>query len=131
MKTTLIAIFTFAIISCNKSNSTKMSDEVKPLKAVPTFSVKGMVITLDASKSTGPITSYGYQLQIASPTQSPVLYLPTSSQKADKDDAGNYKPMVFSNITATVQKTGTYTFDLRVYDKDGNVDLNTFNLDVK
>lgn len=120
---TILTILAFAIISCSKSNSTKMS-EVVPLKAVPTASVNGRVITLSADKSTGDITQYGWQLEDSSPTGGPVTYAPSSSKRA------NDNGIDFTPITATVTKTGMYKFRLTVYDKSSQ-DYNFINVDVK
>lgn len=115
----LIAILAFAIISCTKENSKLMTEE-QPLKAIPTASVNGNTITLSADKSTGPITSYGWQLEDSSPTGPPVTYSPSSSHKGAD----------FAPIAATVTKTGTYTFRLTVYSQIGQ-DFEFLNVDVK
>jgi hypothetical protein len=96
------------------------SPQTQPLKAIPSASVNGKEITFDVSKSTGSITQYGFQLEESTPTQSPVVYLPGSSHKGAD----------FVSIKATVQKSGTYTFRLTVYDTSGQ-DHTNFNVDVK
>lgn len=130
----LFAILAFAIISCNKENSTKMSEETQPLKAIPTASVNGMTITLSADKSTGPITSYGWALDVSSPTyadpSNPVVISPLSF-KANKDDKGNWiLPIIFHPTTTTVTKAGKYTFSLTVYDADKKQDYQTVEIEV-
>lgn len=109
MKYLILILSTFILLSCNKENSNKMSEETLPLKAIPSATVNGKVITLLADKSTGSLTQYGWQLEDSSPTEGPVTYSPSSSHKGAD----------FVPIAATVTTTGTFTFRLTVYDKSG------------
>lgn len=121
MKTALLVILsTFILLSCNKENSSKMSEETLPLKAIPSASVNGKVITLLADKSTGALIQYGWQLEDSSPTEGPVTYSPSSSHKGAD----------FVPIAATVTRTGTFTFRLTVYNGTGQ-DHAFLNVDVK
>lgn len=109
----ILLIFT----ACTKQNSLQMATT---LKAVPEATVNGKTITLTANKSEGEITKYGWQLDISSPTTSPVTYAPSSSHKG-----GDFVP-----ITATVIKPGVYEFGLTVYDTDGQ-DYQKIQIEVK
>lgn len=106
-----------------------------PLKAIPSASVNGKVITLSADKSTGNITSYGWALDVSSPTYSdpanPVVLSPLSF-KANKDDKGNWiLPITFHPTTTTVTKAGKYTFSLTVYDADKKQDYATVEIEIQ
>lgn len=131
----LITILAFAIISCNKENSKSMSEETQPLKVIPTASVNGKTITLTADKSTGSITSYGWALDVSSPTyadaSNPITITPLS-RKAAKDGDGKWVlPLEFKPATATVTKAGKYAFSLMVYDTDGKQYYATVEMEVK
>lgn len=137
MKTLLTILSTFVLLSCNKSNSTNAMEETQtqPLKAIPTASVNGKTITLSADKSTGPITSYGWALDVSSPTypdpSNPVFITPLSWE-AKKDDKGNWVlPILFSRSTTNVTKAGKYVFSLIVYDADKKQDYSTIEIEVK
>jgi hypothetical protein len=116
MKLLYVLLFAVTTLSCSKSK------DKGPLKAIPTLtSIGSFNISLDASKSTGDITQYGWQLDTQSPTTSAVTYAPSSSHKGSD----------FVILTATVKKVGTYTFGLTVYDAAGNTDYQLVNVEVK
>ena len=125
MKTLFPILAVLLLVSCQKENSKTMAEtlttqQTQPLKAIPSYTVNGKVISLLANKSTGTLTTYGWQLEDSSPTYSPVTYSPSSSHKGAD----------FVPIEATVQKTGTYTFRLTVYDKTSQ-DFALLNVEVK
>lgn len=123
MKKILFAILAFAVLSCNKSNSTKMSDEVKPLKAVINYTINGMTVTLDASKSEGDVCAYGWGLQ-DSPLDAFETFSPNSSAQGDKRADGSGKfisgTCKYIPIVMTVSKKADYTLALEVKDSEKN-----------
>jgi hypothetical protein len=122
----LFVILAFAIISCNKENSTKMSEaQTLPLKSIPTAIANGKTITLTADKSTGPITSYGWALDVSSPT-----YADQSNPVTFSNGIFSHKGPDFISITVTVGKAGKYAFSLIVYDADKNQNYNTVEVEV-
>lgn len=122
---TLFTFLAIALLSCNKENSNRMSEETQPLKAIPTASVNGKTITLSADQSTGPVVRYGWALDVSSPTDggvaNPIKFSPDMSHKGSD----------FIPITATVTKTGKYSFSLMVYDAEGKSDYATVQMEVK
>lgn len=127
MKTALLVILsTFILLSCNKENSNKMSEETLPLKAIPTATVNGKVITLLADKSTGAITAYGWALDVSSPT-----YADQSNTVTFSNGVFSHKGADFIPITVTVGKAGKYAFSLIVYDANKKQDYATVEIEVK
>lgn len=103
-----------AVAGCSKNNDS--------IKAVPKATDNGSFqIILDASGSTGPVATWGWQLDISTQTQSAVTYSPGSNS-----NTGNYFP-----VTATVSKAGNYTFGLTVYDKENHKDYQKITVEVK
>lgn len=111
-------------LSCNKTH-TAMPIKSNPSATFIGLTVLGRAISLDASKSIGDISQYGWALDISSPTDvsstNQLGFSPNSSHK------GGY----FITVTATVRKAGTYVFGLTVYDKNGGNDYSTVKVDVQ
>jgi len=122
-------------LSCSKNKSM----EQRPLKAVPTASVNGMVITLTADKSEGDVCAYGWQMSNGSPQGATVTFNPISSFQAEKNpdrDKPNqpyYKSgtLQYHEILATVNKPGNYIFSLQVLDANRNESWADINVEVK
>lgn len=112
---------------------------VKPLKAVPTASVNGKVITLNADKSEGDVCAYGWQMSVGSPQGATVAFSPNSSVQGDKNSRRNETgqpyylsgTLQYSPITATVSKIGTYIFSLQVLDANRNENWADITVEVK
>ena len=135
MKSHYVLILLSLALSCSKSKTM----EQKPLKAVPTASVNGKVITLVADKSEGDVCAYGWQMSTPSPAGATATFSPLSSVQGEKnprrDEQGQpyylTGTMKYSPITATVSKTGTYIFSLQVLDANRNENWADITVEVK
>lgn len=132
-----LLIFSLSLaLSCSKNTQSM----VKPLKAVPTASVNGKVITLTADKSEGDVCAYGWQKSVGSPQGATVAFNPIEGsiqgeKNPKRDEQG--QPYYISGtiqikpITATVDKVGTYIFSLQVLDANRNENWADISIEVK
>lgn len=101
-----------------------MSEETLPLKAIPSASVDGKVVTLTADKSTGPIVAYGWALDTTSPTDGSngnnIVFSPYSHKGSD-----------FIPSKVYVTKPGKYVFGLTVYNDKNEQDYGLVTIEVK
>lgn len=100
--------------------------EALPLKSIPTATVNGKIITLNADKSTGPITSYGWALDVSSQT-----YADPSNPVTFTNGIFSHKGSDFIPISVTVGKAGKYAFSLIVYDVDKKQDYATVQVEIQ
>lgn len=133
-----LLIFSLSLaLSCSKTKESTM--DTRPLKAVPTASVNGKVITLTADKSEGDVCAYGWALTATSPTQSTVSYSPNSSIQGDKNPDRDVSgqpyylkgTLKYTPVMATVTKTGNYIFSLQVLDANKNESWADITIEVK
>lgn len=121
-----MALAMVSLIACSKSKDSASPTSTLPLKAIPTETASGKVITLDASKSTGPITKYGWALDVSSPT-----YADQTNLVAFSNGVFSHKGGDFVSMYATVTKAGVYAFSLIVYDDAGNQSYAVTTVEVK
>lgn len=122
-KTTLMLCITALLFSCSKN---KKDNSSETLKAIPAAADMGLLrIKLEAHKSLGPITAYGWQLNIYSPTQ------PSAGSSIKWSPNSSHEGADFIPITATVPKKGIYNFTLIVYDKNKAESLDTISVEAK
>lgn len=132
-----LLIFSLSLIfSCSK-NQTSM--HTRPLKAVPTATVNGKVITLTADKSEGDVCSVGWAMSEPSPAGATVVFDPISYIQGEKHPKRNESgqpyfitgTFKYSAIKATVNKIGTYKFSLQVLDAFKNENWADITVEVK
>lgn len=111
-------------IIISKTASRTMTEDQIPLKAIPTASVNGKVVTLTADKSTGAIAKYGWAVDATTPTE-------MGSNNPVTFSAYSHKGPDFVPITVTVTKEGKYVFGLTVYDAENKQDYGLITIEVK
>lgn len=108
------------LFSCKKHNI----DPPTTLKAVPGALIAARFVMLDATKSTGDIASWKWQLD-----STDIHYPGIDSLIWYTDRSSQNKPDRM--VQVIVPHVGKYIFGLTVYDKNGNWDYSVINVDVK
>jgi hypothetical protein len=113
-------MYRFVIIGMLLFSACRKSGSETPvyLKAIPQATATNLYVMLDATKSTGAISSWNWR-QVDNP-DSLIWWL-----------GRNFSGKPNTAVSVVVPRKGHYLFGLMVYDTTGNWDYATINVEVK